>query len=200
MTISLFLIFLFLQINVKKKFLIVFIIIFSLVASLFMWSPLKERIFEKTKESIYVNQEFKIFSKGHQQHYHSALLMFISNPIFGIGVNNFQKECKKEKYLNLGEFYCTTHPHNTYIQLLAETGIVGFIFIFFVFLYFSIFLFNQFKNLYLKNKKINLSKACYAICIFLNLFPFIPTGNFFNNWLSVIYFLPLGFFIKEYVK
>ena len=28
--------------------------------------------------------------------------------------------------------------------------------------------------------------------ILLTLWPFTPTGNFFNNWLNVIYYLPLG--------
>ena len=32
---------------------------------------------------------------------------------------------------------CSTHPHNTYLQLLAETGFIGFLTIFFVFLFVS---------------------------------------------------------------
>ena len=31
---------------------------------------------------------------------------------------------KKPKYKDV--YSCTTHPHNTYMQLLAETGIIGF--------------------------------------------------------------------------
>ena len=33
------------------------------------------------------------------------------------------------------------------------------------------------------------------IGIIINLFPFIPSGNFFNNWLSLIMFYPLGFWL-----
>ena len=36
-----------------------------------------------------------------------------------------------------------------------------------------------------------------SILIFINLFPFVPTGSFFNNWMSIMYFLPLGFFLKN---
>ena len=31
--------------------------------------------------------------------------------------------------------------------------------------------------------------------IIINLFPFIPSGNFFNNWLSLIMFYPLGYWL-----
>ena len=37
--------------------------------------------------------------------------------------------CKDEKYAT-GINPCMTHPHNFYIQLLAETGIIGFLFLF----------------------------------------------------------------------
>jgi hypothetical protein len=31
--------------------------------------------------------------------------------------------------------------------------------------------------------------------LFINLFPFAPAGNFFNNWMSMIYYYPLGFYL-----
>ena len=34
----------------------------------------------------------------------------------------------------------------------------------------------------------------------ITLWPLAPTGNFFNNWLSIIYFLPLGFIIYFLIK
>ena len=37
------------------------------------------------------------------------------------------------------------------------------------------------------------SKVFLLFSLFLTLFPFIPTGNFFNNWLSCLYFIPIGF-------
>ena len=74
-----------------------------------------------------------------------------------------------------------SHPHNTYLQLLAETGVLGTLFIFslFVFVTLKIVLSQQ---IFIK---------CFYLAIFLNLFPFFFTGNFFNNWLSILYFLPV---------
>ena len=42
----------------------------------------------------------------------------------------------------------------------------------------------------------------YLVCegiiisaIFVNLWPIVPSGNFFNNWLSMLYFYPVGFYL-----
>ena len=35
--------------------------------------------------------------------------------------------------------------------------------------------------------------------LFINLWPIVPSGNFFNNWLSVMIFFPIGF-LKYFFK
>ena len=66
--------------------------------------------------------------------------MYLDNKIIGVGPRGFRLHCNDEKYL-VSEFSCSTHPHNTYVQLLSETGVVGFFFCFFYFLIFVNFLF-----------------------------------------------------------
>ena len=62
--------------------------------------------------------------------------MFKGNILFGHGVKMFREICaKKDYYIN--ERSCRTHPHNTYIQILAETGLLGFVFILSAFIYVS---------------------------------------------------------------
>ena len=54
--------------------------------------------------------------------------MFLDSPIIGIGPNNFRKVCNNQKYF-VNQYSCSTHPHNTFIQIFAEIGIVGLLFI-----------------------------------------------------------------------
>ena len=51
--------------------------------------------------------------------------MFLDKPIFSNGPNSFRILCSLDKY-DVNGNACSTHPHNLYIQLLAETGIFGF--------------------------------------------------------------------------
>ena len=98
---------------------------------------------------------------------------------------------------------CTTHPHNFYIQLLSETGILGFVTIFSIFLY---LIFLIFKNFYIsfqkKHKKLLMTNFQISLILgfITTLLPFIPNGNFFNNWISMIIFYPIGFYLSTLVK
>ena len=47
--------------------------------------------------------------------------MFLDRPLFGYGVGSYNIYCN-----NMGYFSGALHAHNIYIQMLAETGIVGF--------------------------------------------------------------------------
>ena len=191
--IFLFLYFIFSEIKIIEKFKIFICIIFITILSLSYLPGLKERIFDNTKTLIFEEEKIKVFSRGHQEHYESALRMFKKNIITGVGIRNFRLECRKDEYRYIGVNSCTTHPHNTYVQFLAETGIIGFLFIFSLLIYISKFLIVSFLNV-IKGKKISNSAVIFSIAIFINIFPLVPTGSFFNNWLSTVYYLPLAFF------
>ena len=107
----------------------------------------------------------------------------------------FRYECSDKKYYT-SEYSCTTHPHNLHLQFLSELGLIGYLFLIMT----LILIIRRFLlTLYLNYiKKIDVEhfdlQNCILIGVFANLFPFLPSGNFFNNWLSIIYFLPLGFY------
>ena len=137
------------------------------------------------------------FTAGHESLYKTAFNMFLDRPIIGQGPKMFRIKCNDPNFAE-GIRPCMTHPHNFYIQLLAETGIIGFSFLFFLFIYliyvstkYSYFIFFKKKKIY-SNYQI-----CLLACLLITIWPIVPNGNFFNNYLMMIYCLPIGFFKKE---
>ena len=144
-----------------------------------------------------------IFSEEHNDQYLTAINMFKDKPLFGLGIKGFRKNCNDQKYIH-GNYGCTTHPHNTYLQLLAETGFLGFIILFYVFSMFSIYMFKHFLKTLKKKSLFSDFEICLLSAIFITIWPISPTGNFFNNWLSIIYYFPAGILLwsirKKFIK
>ena len=155
----------------------------------------------------------RYYSKEHEDMSLTALIIFKDNYLNGVGIKTFYKTCnfykaqEKEKNINYLDYLnrnnkitCSTHPHNTYLQILSEIGIFGFIMVFFFFL--KIF-YSNIKIITKKNlNNMIISYYLLNVGIIINLFPLIPSGNFFNNWLSLIMFYPLGcwLFIRQEYK
>ena len=156
----------------------------------------KKRIVDETIFQMGLNDEKKyIFSPVHQSHYLSAYKMFLDNKILGIGVRNFRNFCNEDKY-KVAERSCTTHPHNTYIQLLSETGLIGFVFFVSIFILFILISLKHLLGVITKNKYyFNDFEICMLSAILISLWPFVPTGNFLNNWVSIVYYYPVGFLL-----
>ena len=180
--------------NKFKERFIISVIQQTNIANVFIDKDDKGKLVRKTRN--FFTNKIMYFSLEHQSLYTVAINIFKDNYLFGIGPKTFRVDCDLAKYKQPNG--CSTHPHNTYIQFLAETGIVGFIFICMFFSYIS---YKLYKILFVT--KINLNdKNCIMlffslIAIFINLWPILPHGNFFNNWLSFLYYLPLGLFLSS---
>ena len=125
--------------------------------------------------------------------------MYLDNKLFGVGTKMYRKLCQKEKYY-VNEFSCTTHPHNFYFQLLAENGLIGFFGILTIFIYTLIIIFKKIYYInFQKDNIVEYSSLMILIGLFINFWPVVPSGNFFNNWLSIMIFFPLGF-LKYFIK
>jgi O-antigen ligase len=74
-----------------------------------------------------------------------ALLMFEDNPVKGVGINNF-REVYMESYKQPNTV-ANSHAHNTYLNFLAETGIIGFSALIYLFFSISKYLFLAYQKL-----------------------------------------------------
>lgn len=157
------------------------------------------------------NKKFYLISPAYHSHFKTAYLMFRDNPLFGKGTKMFRYECSDGKFKNFTDFHihddeiyasgCSTHPHNTHVQFLAETGLIGYFFLILSFFYVLFCAFKQFISI-MKRTKLPLKnhQICILAGFLIFLWPLGTSGNFFNNWLSIVYYLPVGFylyFLKE---
>ena len=163
----------------------------------------------------------RYYSKEHEDLSYTALQIFKKNILTGSGMKTFYIACnkmKKEKgiipvvkgndtrdverlkinpttsFLNRSNnLKCSTHPHSTYAQILSDTGIFSFIFVLTFFMY---VLRNNIRIIF-KKTSYHIDYCFYFlnVGIILNLFPLIPSGNFYNNWLSIILFYPIGLWL-----
>ena len=163
-------------------------------------SELNNRMFKGPAEQMGLIESSKdpvIFSEIHDSHIRTAYNMFKDQPIFGHGPKMFRVICKDKKYAT-GSNPCMTHPHNFYVQLLAETGIIGFLFLFGALNYVIYKAIIQLKSIIFKQKRpLTDYQVCLLAGILISLWPFSPNGNFFNNWLMVVYSLPVGFYLQS---
>lgn len=168
--------------------------IFILIIISFINPTAKERVFDQTINQMNLGGTIHMFSKQHTHHYITAYRMFLDNKILGVGVKNFRNFCSDEKYQE-SQLSCSTHPHNTYIQILAETGIIGFLFLLTVLFYFCKYVFQhlllKFKGKYYFTD----FEICVLSVIAIYLWPFVPTGSIFTNWLSIVMIVNVPFLI-----
>lgn len=196
------LLFIYLLLMLQKNFIKICIFTILFILSIILINKfdlsVKNRMFDQTKKQMGLNKESEQvipFSNEHLGHYLVALDLFKKNPVFGVGPKNFRKCCFDNQIYSVKPYICTSHPHNTYIQLLAETGIIGFLIILSIFISISYY---SLKHLYFRVFKNLIIFKEYEVCLLasfvITLWPVVPTGNFFNNFISIIYFYPIAVF------
>ena len=154
-----------------------------------------EKILDKSSEINFNNLSF--FNTQHGAHYLTAFEIWKNNKIFGIGIKNFRNESADKKYSQIksahAKYRSATHPHNYQMELLSETGLVGFI-IFNVF--FLILLIKVLKNILNKNNR-NYYISIFFIIIFSKYFPIKSDASLFSSSMGLLFWMFTVFLIAS---
>jgi hypothetical protein len=132
-----------------------------------------EKGFDNNKKDLH------IYTQDYLNIFYSAYIVWKDSPLIGHGIKSFQVNCIK-----LSSFYknmsCPLHPHNIYLEVIINTGIVGIII-------FLIFLLNIFINLikfYSKknnSEKITLISTLFIAIFVSELWPLRSYGSIFTT-------------------
>jgi len=142
---------------------------------------------------------------GHNRVFRTAIEMWKERPVTGFGFKSFRIKCaeiiekdrkRKETENKAQDFTCANHPHNYYLELLSEAGIIGFILIT---LFFLIILKDSFIYLKKHTKKINSNIILLIpiiISFFLEIWPIKSTGSFFTSWGATFFWINTGILLS----
>jgi len=112
-------------------------------------------------------------------------------PLIGTGLKNFRVVCdpKKINHITNDNYLCSTHPHNTYFELLVETGIIGFI----IFLFFFITLVkNILVNFSLVNHNFKGFFLGSFILFLMYMWPIKSSGSIFSTFNASFMWFNIG--------
>ena len=193
-----------------RRFCIIFFIIFAFTSTILIKSSnkLSYRYIDNLNSIMGINTFTEIKYKNLIKspwisHYLVSWEMIKDRPLLGFGNKGFRKYCdqyldkeKKSSY----KHKCTTHPHNTYFEILVETGFFGLFF-------FILFNFLIFIKIFKSNKEIVL--LIYSV-VFTILNPLRPSGSFLTTWSGGIFWMIVGILLyylyvsqinqKHYIK
>lgn len=134
-----------------------------------------------------VPQYFKEFSSFYDT--------WLLNKHIGGGIKNFRYYCHVRPNIDKNsKFICNMHPHNYYLEILTETGLVGFIIttsIFSIILYHSLVK-KYFLNSILKRNNIIVP---FIFLFLIEVFPLKSSGSFFTTGNTTYLFLIMAILI-----
>ncbi len=161
---------------------------------------------EKVKKDVNIFNELNISFRSNQYvgHYSRAIDILRENYILGTGFKSYRKICGAYETLEQPNQYgtdknrrltCSIHPHNYHLEILSDTGIVGYLTFLSLITYIIYLFFN--KKLY-KN---------FSVCILFSLiityiFPLKPSGSFFSTNSAFIFWFLIGhfFYFSKYLN
>ena len=136
-------------------------------------------------EKIGKDKNISFFNHAHFKLYKAVIESYQRNIYFGNGLKSFRFNC-----VNVSN--CSTHPHNYHLEVLHDTGIIGFTLLTLFILIKSI---NRIKTI-LRVNRFNYNLKYFFAFPFINLlielFPLKSTGSLFGTWQGSLTWLILA--------
>ena len=168
----------------KKKLSILVSMVLLITILILNSQFLKSRFGYQVKHILFENNLYvKLYKSGFE--------VFKNNKVFGVGNKNYRIEtCVNKNFdiKNKDVYLCNTHPHQIYIEMLAEHGIIGSIFILFI-LYKIIF-----SKILIVFKERNYIQTGSLIYLILTFTPLLPSGAFFSDYMLTLFMINIAIF------
>ena len=139
---------------------------------------------------------------GYIKEFSTFYQTWLMNKYLGGGIKKFRYYCHKRPNVNEDfsirknanqqkRMKCNMHPHNYYLEILTETGIVGFVILSIIFSFLIYKILFKF-NLYNSDLNKNFQFAPFLILFMIEIFPIKSTGSFFTTGNATYFFLILA--------
>ena len=116
------------------------------------------------------------FHTGHFQYYITSSKLFLSDPIIGRGIKSFRNTCYE--VFHHPNTACSNHPHHFYLEIMNDTGILGFGLII---IFISYLILNNFLIYRWNDQKIRFLSYAVVTLLLTEFFPFRSQGSFFST-------------------
>ena len=149
-----------------------------------------QTILIKEKESTITHSDYTVIVNGKEiqmpnvyiKEFNSGYQTWLQNKYVGGGIKSFKENCK------IVVLNCNTHPHNYYLEILSDLGLIGFVTLLIIFalvIYQSIII-RIFKK---SESKFNNVIFPFAFLFIVEIFPIKTTGSFFTTGNATYIFL-----------
>ena len=182
-----------------KKFLSLLLVFFVFLVIIFnTFSNVQKRYINLYKDLSNLN------NFGYYRLFSSSINIWNENKFFGVGLKNYKKVCNTNEHDNHTNLptLCSTHPHNSFLELLVETGLIGLI-LFKIFIISVINFIYQKKNLFRGNFFFKSFSIGLLITLFFFLWPIKSSGSMFTTFYMSFVWFNLGLLLcllKKYDK
>ena len=170
------------------------------------YPELEKRKFESFTKEYDIGKDSKLLKEkyelagmqsGHQVVFLTALDIWNDNIFFGNGIKSFRYKCINK--LHLPNRMCESHPHNYYLELLNDTGLLGTLILLVGILIILLPIIFNHKSF---NSGDKIFLFCLIAILFAEFFPLKSSGSFFSTNNSSFIFFIMGILVglKKKIK